>query len=273
MVGAFSRAPCSGPARRAADPESGSAPACWRTGSGRKEGGDGAGRQYQSAPGERLSSLRVRPLGPAMEEKQARGDVVVVRFADDFVVGFEHRVRSRALPGRAARAVREVRSGAAPRQDAPDRVRPVRRPNRRGRGGGKPETFDFLGFTHSCAKTRAGKFTVLRQTMRKRWQAKLKEVKTELRRRMHDPIPEQGAYLRSVVARALPVLRRAHERPGLGSVPVCCRKDLVSRVLRRRSQRHRMNWTRMRRLIAPMASQPAHLPSLSSRAPWRRHPR
>jgi RNA-directed DNA polymerase len=71
--------------------------------------------------------------------------------------------------------------------------------NRRQRGGGKPATFNFLGFTHSCVKTRAGKFTVLRQTMRTRLQAKLEEVKTELRRRLHDPIPEQAAYLASVV--------------------------------------------------------------------------
>ena len=68
------------------------------------------------------------------------------------------------------------------------------------RGEGKPETFDFLGFTHICAKKRNnGRFTVLRQTIRKRLQAKLSEVKAELRRRMHDPVPEQGRWLRSVV--------------------------------------------------------------------------
>src|SRR5690606_21194774 len=72
--------------------------------------------------------------------------------------------------------------------------------NRRRRGEGKPETFDFLGFTHICATKRSnGRFTVLRQTMRKRLQAKLNEVKAELRRRMHDPVPEQGRWLRSVV--------------------------------------------------------------------------
>ena len=64
---------------------------------------------------------------------------------------------------------------------------------------GKPETFNFLGFTHMCGQTRGGKFTVLRETMRKRWQVKLKGVYAELRRRMHDSVPEQGAYLRSVI--------------------------------------------------------------------------
>jgi len=72
--------------------------------------------------------------------------------------------------------------------------------NRRGRGQGKPETFHFLGFTHICGKKRRGRFTVLRQTVRQRLQAKLHEVKTELRRRMHSPIPGQGVHLRSVVA-------------------------------------------------------------------------
>ena len=72
--------------------------------------------------------------------------------------------------------------------------------NRRTRGQGKPETFNFLGFTHICGKKRSnGRFTVLRQTIRKRLQAKLSEVKAELRRRMHDPIPAVGTWLRSVV--------------------------------------------------------------------------
>jgi hypothetical protein len=71
--------------------------------------------------------------------------------------------------------------------------------NRRERSDGKPETFNFLGFTHTCSKTRKGGFTMLRQTMRRRWQAKLREVNIELRRRLHDPIPEQGKYLRAVI--------------------------------------------------------------------------
>src|SRR5882762_7968219 len=71
---------------------------------------------------------------------------------------------------------------------------------RQWRGEGKPETFNFLGFTHICVKKRSnGRFTVLRQTIRKRLQTKLNEVKAELRRRMHEPIPQQGKWLRAVV--------------------------------------------------------------------------
>ena len=71
--------------------------------------------------------------------------------------------------------------------------------NRKCVGLGKPETFSFLGFMHICGKKKKGRFMVLRQTVRKRMQAKLQEVKTELRRRMHDPVPEVGEWLKSVV--------------------------------------------------------------------------
>ena len=90
--------------------------------------------------------------------------------------------------------------------------------NRQRRGEGKPETFNFLGFTHICGKKRSkGMFTVLRQTMRKRLQAKLKEVKAELRRRMHEPMPEQGKRLQISSGWTHAVLWSAHERRGAGS--------------------------------------------------------
>ena len=129
-------------------------------------------------------------------KRQARGDVVIVRWADDFVLGFQHRHE-------AERFLKELRERFAQfgLELNAEKTRLIEfgrfaESNRRDRGQGKPPTFNFLGFTHSCAKTRKGKFTVLRQTMRQRWQAKLKEVKTELWRRLHDPIPETGAYLR-----------------------------------------------------------------------------
>jgi group II intron reverse transcriptase/maturase len=182
-------------------------------------------------------------------KRQARGDVVVVRWADDFVVGFQHRAE-------AERFLAELRERFAKfgLELHPDKTRLIEfgrfaDRDRRGRGGGKPKTFDFLGFTHSCARTRAGRFTVLRQTMRKRWRAKLKEVKAELRRRLHDPVPEQGAYLRSVV--------RGHFRyygvPMNGPALQAFRHAvgwIWGRTLRRRSQRHRVTWVRMRRLVS-----------------------
>ncbi len=181
-------------------------------------------------------------------QTQATGDVVVVRFADDFVVGFQYRHE-------AERFLVELRERFAKFGLAlhPDKTRliefgPFADRNRRGRGQGKPETFNFLGFTHICGKKRSGRFTVLRQTIRQRLQAKLRQVKTELRRRMHFPIPEQGAYLRSVVGghvryygvpmkgRAISLFRWAVGR-------------LWRRVLLRRSQTHCLPWRRMTRYL------------------------
>jgi group II intron reverse transcriptase/maturase len=182
-------------------------------------------------------------------KKQARGDVVVVRFADDFAVGFEHREE-------AERFLTELRARFAQfgLELHPDKTRLIEfgrfaDRDRRGRGRGKPETFDFLGFTHSCAKTRAGKFTVLRQTMHKRLRAKLRAVKAELRRRLHDPIPEQGAYLSAVVRGHYLHCGVPMNGPALKAFRFAV-GWIWCRMLRRRSQRHRSNWTRMRRLVA-----------------------
>jgi len=181
-------------------------------------------------------------------KKRASGDVVVVRYVDDFVVGFEHREE-------AERFLVELRERFAKfgLELHPDKTRLIEfgrwaESNRRGGGGGKPETFDFLGFTHSCAKTRKGWFTVLRQTMRTRWQAKLKQVKTELRRRLHDPIPEQGAYLRSVVAGHVRYYGVPMNGPALGAFRQAV-GWLWHRSLLRRSQKHRLPWRRMTRYV------------------------
>ncbi len=130
---------------------------------------------------------------------QAQGDVIVVRFADDFVVGFEHRADAERFLTSLRERFPQV--GLALHPDKTRRIELGRfaARNRRARGAGKPETFTFLGFTHSCATTRQGKFTVLRQTMRQRMQVKLRELRLELRRRRHTPLPEQGRYLRTVV--------------------------------------------------------------------------
>lgn len=181
-------------------------------------------------------------------EKEARGDVIVVRFADDFVVGFEHRDEAERflveLRERFARFSLELH---------PDKTRLIEfgrfaASNRDERGDGKPPTFDFLGFTHACGRTRAGKFKVLRQTSRKRMQAKLKAVATTLRERLHWPVPKVGAWLGAVV--------RGHVRyfgvPSNGPAITAFRYAvgwLWKRAINRRSQNDRTAWDRMRRLI------------------------
>ena len=132
--------------------------------------------------------------------RHARGDVIIVRWADDFVVGFQYEDDAKrfteALRDRFQRFSLELH---------PDKTRLIRfgrfahRDCRRFDGRKKPETFNFLGLSHACGVNRGGKFMVRRTTMRKRLTAKLHEVKAELQRRMHQPVAEQGSWLRSVV--------------------------------------------------------------------------
>ena len=181
--------------------------------------------------------------------KRATGDVIIVRFADDMVVGFQDRADAerfwRDLSERFAKFHLELH---------PEKTRllefgPFAIENRRRRGQGKPETFDFLGFTHICGKKRSnGRFTVRRQTIRKRLQAKLNEVKAELRRRMHHPIREQGAWLRSVVGGHIRYYGVPTNGQALGIFRFQAGR-LWMRTLRRRSQKHRLPWARMKRLI------------------------
>ena len=182
-------------------------------------------------------------------QKQARGDMIVVRFADDFVAGFEHRQEAEQflteLRERFAQFGLELHA---------DKTRIVEfgryaEGNRRKRGDGKPETFNFLGFTHSCAKTRKGWFTVLRQTMRRRWQAKLREVKTELQQRLHTPLPEQGAYLRSVILGHTHYYGVPMNGPAISAFRQAV-GYLWWTVLRRRSQGNHLPWHRMARVVA-----------------------
>jgi group II intron reverse transcriptase/maturase len=180
---------------------------------------------------------------------QARGDVVVVRFADDFVVGFEHREDAERFL--AELRERFARFGLTLHPDKTRLIEFGRHADRkrRDRGDGKPETFNFLGFTHSCGKTRKGWFTVLRQTMRRRWQAKLREVNLELRRRLHDPIPEQGAYLRAVATGHTRYYGVPRNGPSLAAFRSALAR-VWRTVLMRRSQRAFVSWERMARLVA-----------------------
>ncbi len=176
-----------------------------------------------------------------------RGDVIIVRWADDFIVGFERR-------DDAERFLVELRQRLARfgLDLHPDKTRLIEfgryAADRRARRGlGKPETFTFLGFTHICARSKNGRFWVRRKTNTKRMQAKLKQVKDQIKRRRHLPIPEQGRWLASVV--------RGHQNyyavPG-NSDAVSNFRDQVTRhwykALRRRSQRTRITWARMHRI-------------------------
>jgi group II intron reverse transcriptase/maturase len=179
--------------------------------------------------------------------RHARGDMIVTRFADDFVVGFEHL-------GDAKQFLRDLRSRFAKfnLELHPDKTRLIQfgrfaARNRAERGLGKPETFDFLGFTHFCGKTKDGRFWLRRITIAKRMRAKLRALKEELLRRRHLPIPVQGRWLASVVRGHLAY----YAVPG-NIDAISAFRDEVRRLwlqaLRRRSQRSRLTWERMGRL-------------------------
>ncbi|MGH9606407.1 MAG: reverse transcriptase domain-containing protein [Terracidiphilus sp.] len=177
---------------------------------------------------------------------QAHGGVIFVRFADDFVAGFEHRQEAERFL--AELRERFAKFGLALHADKTRIVEFGRwaERNRRKRGGGKPKTFNFLGFTQSCGKTRKGWFTVLRQTMRQRWQAKLRALKDELRRRMHTPVAEQGAYLRAVLLGHFRYYGVPRNGPALTALRMAVVR-LWHAALNRRSQGHHLPWRRMRR--------------------------
>jgi group II intron reverse transcriptase/maturase len=179
--------------------------------------------------------------------REATGNVIVVRYADDIVAGFEHEADARrfwdAMRHRLEQFALELHG---------DKTRPLEfgrhaAVRRRQRGLGKPETFSFLGFTFICGRSRRGAFLLQRKSRGDRMRAKLREVKEELRSRMHHAIPEQGRWLRAVVTgffayHAVPTNARA-----LGAFRHYV-SDLWRRTLRRRSQKDHMTWQRMTKL-------------------------
>jgi RNA-directed DNA polymerase len=132
--------------------------------------------------------------------RRACGEMIVVRFADDFVVGFEHGVDAERFLADLRDRFAEFNLELADEKTRLIEFGRFAARDRKNRGLPKPETFDFLGFTHACAKTRkTGRFALKRVTSKKRLRAKLREVKTELMQRRHEPIPDQGRWLASVV--------------------------------------------------------------------------
>ena len=166
--------------------------------------------------------------------------MIVVRYADDLGGGIRAPGGSRAVSRGFSGAAGEVRAGAASGEDAADRVRQVRSELAGKRGEKeKPESFTFLGFTHYCGINRAGKFTIRRQTARKRLEAKLQQVKQTLRARMHEPVPKVGEWLR----RVLNGFYQYHAVPGNWDSLKTFRLRIGRywrHVLRRRSQRGRI---------------------------------
>jgi RNA-directed DNA polymerase len=204
--------------------------------------------------------------------REATGDMIIVRYADDVVVGFEHEDDARRFLDAMRARLEEFMLLLHPDKTRLIEFGRFAVANRRRRGLGKPETFAFLGFTFICGKSRRGRFLLQRKTRSDRMRAKLQGIKVELRRRMHWPIPEQGKWLRQVVTgffnyhavptngRALSVFRLRVAR-------------LWHRILMRRSQRSGMTWDRIGRLVDDFLSRPKILHPWPDRRFAVSHPR
>jgi len=179
---------------------------------------------------------------------KARGEMIVVRFADDTVVGFQY--ESDAKQFQKELKDRLLKFGL---EMHPDKTRLIEfgrfaEENRNKRGEGKPETFTFLGFTHICGKTKKGRFAIFRRTIKKRMHAKVKEIKDELKRRMHDSIRDVGLWLKAVVTGHY----RYYGVPGNKQALDDFRYLISQRwmqSLKRRGQKGRIKWDKMTKLI------------------------
>src|SRR6266702_4795005 len=204
--------------------------------------------------------------------KEATGNVIILRFADDIVVGFQHEADARRF-WEAMRVRFEQFSLAL----HPDKTRLLEfgrhaAATRQQRGLGKPETFTFLGFIHICGKSRRGAFQLQRKTRGDRMRAKLREIKEQLRERMHEPIPEQGRWLKQVVTgffayHAVPTNSRA-----LSAFRHYV-TDRWRRTLRRRSQKDGMTWERITKIADAWLPQPRILHPWPEQRFAVRHPR
>jgi group II intron reverse transcriptase/maturase len=182
--------------------------------------------------------------------RRARGAVIIVRYADDIVVGFEHREEAEQFRQELGERLRQFELRLNEEKTRLIEFGRQAAQQRKQRGEGKPETFNFLGFTHICGKTRGGKYLVVRKTMRKRMNAKLQALKGEMRQRMHQPLRQQGEWVAAV-------LRGHYHHYG---VPLNSKalesfaykvKRHWHRTLRRRSQKARtLSWEKFKRVVA-----------------------
>jgi hypothetical protein len=186
----------------------------------------------------------------AWRKSKAHGEIIIVRYADDFVMGFQyHREAERFLKEMKERFADhglEIHS---------EKTRLIEfgrfaEANRAERGEGKPETFDFLGFTHICSRTLTGnRFIILRKTIAKRLRAKLKAVREEIIRRRHEPVPELGKWLRSVVRGHLNYFAVPGNKKALDAFRTEINKAWLYALRRRSHKARNLTWDRMKRLI------------------------
>lgn len=181
--------------------------------------------------------------------RYANSDVIVVRYADDFIVAFHLLKDAKRFQSELKQRLRKFGLVLHPNKTRLIEFGRFVYDARRRRGDGKPETFSFLGFTHMCGTRKDGVFTVIRRTEKKRMQAKLRSIRTELRKRMHMPIRDVGRWLRSVVTGHFNYYGVPTNAPMLYTFRHAVTRHWF-KTLQRRSQRSRITWQKMSQLIA-----------------------
>src|SRR6202171_510652 len=160
--------------------------------------------------------------------REAAGNMIIVRYADDLIVGFEHETDARRFLDEMRKRLQEFALSLHSEKTRLIEFGRFAAENRKRRGLGKPETFTFLGFTFICSKTRRGKFQIKRKSRRDRMRAKLQAIKQELRRSMHQPIPQQGRWLQQGVHRSLQSHTGTDKRPDTDPVPLPRHQSLAA---------------------------------------------
>jgi len=204
--------------------------------------------------------------------REATGDMIIVRYADDVVVGFEHETDARRFWDAMRDRLQEFSLSLHPEKTRLIEYGRLAAINRKQRGLGKPETFNFLGMTFICGKSRGGQFLLKRRTRRDRMQAKIKEVAGELRRRMHQSIPEQGKWLKQVITGFF----NYHAVPTNWDALGAFRAEITERwrrTLSRRSQKGGLTWARMAKLADDWLPKPRILHPWPNQRFAVRHPR
>jgi RNA-directed DNA polymerase len=187
--------------------------------------------------------------------REATGDMIIARYADDIVVGFEHETDARRFWDAMRQRLEEFSLSLHPDKTRLIEFGRFAADRRAQRGLGKPETFKFLGFVFICGRSRKGKFQLTRKSRRDRMRAKLSEIKEELRRRMHQAIPEQGRWLAQVIRGYFAYHAVPSNFPALSAFRHHI-KRLWLRTLRRRSQKDKFTWERITGLANDFLPQP-----------------
>jgi RNA-directed DNA polymerase len=186
---------------------------------------------------------------------EATGDMIIVRYADDFIVGFQHEADARRFLDEMRTRLQEFALSLHPEKTRLIEFGRFAAGNRKHRGLGKPESFNFLGFTFVCGKTRRGKYQVQRKSRHDRMRAKLQEIKKELRLRMHQPIPDQGKWLEQVVTGYFNYYAVPTNSRSIGAFRYHV-VNLWRRSLMRRSEKDHTTWARITRLATHWLPKP-----------------